>query len=374
MSVVEPGSPGGRLVDRVRDILLRPTATWEVIDVETTTVSDLYRSYVVPLAAIWPVCGLIGMTVIGFGFPPFGPRFGLVSTALSMLVFYALSLGMVFVIGLVIEGLAPAFSGVRRRAQAMKVAVYASTAFWVAGVFMLVPMLSWLGIVGLYSFYLLYKGLPRLMRVSDDKAVPFLAVIMLISILLYIVVFAIASPMTRGERSVITRSGAAEPKAAEQVGAAAGGGARPATDPSAYQRLLPAAVAGMTRTELATGRGGIMGMEGSAATARYERAGAKIELAVTDLGGAGALTGLLGSLDVESSSERNGSYERVGKVDGRLTFEEYDSRAKHGAYGFMVGEQFLVLAEGDGVTMDELKAAVAQVDVGELEELAEERE
>ncbi len=387
MSVVEPGSPGGRLIDRVRDILMRPTPTWEVIDAEPTTVSDLYRGYIVPLAAIWPVASFIGMAVIGFGFPPFGARFGVFSTAISMLVLYALSLGMVFVIGLVIDGLAPAFGGVKNQVQAMKVAAYSSTAFWVAGVFMLVPMLGWLGLVGLYSFYLLYKGLPRLMRVSEDKAVPFLAVVMLISILLYIVVFAIASPMTREGRSVVGRHGGwgdarVEPRdfeaksreAAEEIEAAIEGRGGEATNPAVYQPLLPAGIAGMRRTELSTGRGGIMGVEGSAATARYERPGANIELAVTDLGGAGALTGLIGSLDIESSSERDGSYERVGKVDGRLTFEEYNAGAKDGSYGFLVGDRFLVLAEGEGVSMDELKAAVRQVDVDELEELAEERD
>ena len=53
----------------------------------------------------------------------------------------------------------------------------AGTAAWIAGVFELIPAFGWLaGIVGgLYSLYLLYLGLPKLMKVSGDKALLFTA-------------------------------------------------------------------------------------------------------------------------------------------------------------------------------------------------------
>ena len=45
-----------------------------------------------------------------------------------------------------------------------------------------------LSIVGLYSLYLLYLGLPRLMRVSDDKAVGYTVVVIVVQLILYFVV------------------------------------------------------------------------------------------------------------------------------------------------------------------------------------------
>jgi hypothetical protein len=58
-------------------------------------------------------------------------------------------------------------------------------------------------------------------------------------------------------------------------------------------------------------------------------------------------------------------------IDGRLTQETYDRAARRGEYGVMIGERFMVQAEGDGVGMDELKAAVGAVDARKLEAIAE---
>src|SRR3712207_8098540 len=45
---------------------------WEVIDVEPTTVADLYKGYIVPLAAIGPVAQAIGFSVFGIPVPFMG--------------------------------------------------------------------------------------------------------------------------------------------------------------------------------------------------------------------------------------------------------------------------------------------------------------
>ena len=47
--------------------------------------------------------------------------------------------------------------------------------------------------------------------------------------------------------------------------------------------------------------------------------------AVHDLGAAGALAGLAGAFNMESSTESDGKYEKMGKVDGRLTKEAYEA-------------------------------------------------
>ena len=57
------------LVDRVKNILLTPKTEWEVIDAEPTTVADLYKGYIIPLAAIGPVAQAIGSSVFGYTVP-----------------------------------------------------------------------------------------------------------------------------------------------------------------------------------------------------------------------------------------------------------------------------------------------------------------
>jgi hypothetical protein len=46
--------------------------------------------------------------------------------------------------------------------------------------------------VGLYSLYLLYTGLPVLMRTPADKAMPYTVVVIIVAIVLFVVVGLLA--------------------------------------------------------------------------------------------------------------------------------------------------------------------------------------
>src|SRR5215208_5029785 len=145
------------LVDRVKRILMSPRTEWQVIDAEPATPAQLYTGYIVPLAAIGPIAQLIGYSVFGISVPFMGTyRVPLGSAITSALVSYVLSLAATSVLALIIDGLAPTFSGQRSQIQALKVAAYSSTASWVAGIFHLIPGLRLLTLLGLYSLYLLY--------------------------------------------------------------------------------------------------------------------------------------------------------------------------------------------------------------------------
>lgn len=210
MSVVEPGSAGSSLIGRVKNILLQPSATWDVIESEPASIGGLYRNYVIPLAAIPVVCSLIGTLAFGIG-SIFGISFrpSPVWLIAQAIVSYALSLAMVYVLALIIEALAPSFGGTKDRMQAFKIAAYAPTASWVAGVFGLFPSISILTIIGgLYSLYLLYLGLPKLMKAPQDKATPYFAVVLVVAIVVGIVIGAVTSGISRmsGPLHVASRS------------------------------------------------------------------------------------------------------------------------------------------------------------------------
>ena len=64
----------------------------------------------------------------------------------------------------------PRFGGKKNFPNAVKLSVYSHTPLWLAGIFLLVPGLSFLLILGLYGFYLLRVGLPLLMGVPEDRA------------------------------------------------------------------------------------------------------------------------------------------------------------------------------------------------------------
>lgn len=187
------------LVDRVKNILLTPKTEWEVIDAEPTTVADLYKGYIIPLAAIGPVAQAIGFSVFGMPVPFVGTYRTPVGTAVSQaVVTYILTLVAVFVLAIIIDALAPTFNGTPNRIQALKVAAYSYTASWVAGIFLLIPALSLLSILGVYSLYLLFLGLPILMKAPKEKALTYTVVVILAAIVLFMLIGFVAASFVRG--------------------------------------------------------------------------------------------------------------------------------------------------------------------------------
>ena len=186
------------LVDRVKNILLSPRTEWPVIDAEPATVASLYTGYIMPLAAIGPIASVIGYSVFGMRVPFSGTVYRMpIGTAItSAVVTYVLTLVGVYVAALVIDALAPTFGGTKNQMQALKVAAYANTAAWVASIFALVPGLRMLGILGLYSFYLLYLGLPVLMKVAKDRAVAYVVLVVVVEFVLMMMIGLLGSRFT----------------------------------------------------------------------------------------------------------------------------------------------------------------------------------
>jgi hypothetical protein len=96
------------LVERVKNILLQPTQEWPVIAAEATDTKALFVGYAVPLAAIGPIAMWIGHSLIGISIGPLGMyRTPFLSGLSFALLSYGLALAGVFVLGLIIEALAP---------------------------------------------------------------------------------------------------------------------------------------------------------------------------------------------------------------------------------------------------------------------------
>ena len=182
------------LVERAKNILLQPKAEWPVIAAEPQTVQNLYTQYAMILAAIPAVAGFIGMSIIGMGFSTFSYRVSIGAGLAHMVLSYILGLGMVYVLALIIDALAPQFGGTKDFISALKVSVFASTASWVSGIFLLIPLLGILAVLGsLYGLYLLYTGLSPLMKSPPERSVPYTVVVIIAAIVLFVIVGAISA-------------------------------------------------------------------------------------------------------------------------------------------------------------------------------------
>ncbi len=177
------------LSERVKGILLKPKLEWQTISGEATTIPELYKTYVAVLAAIGPVATIIGMSIVGIRLPFVGSfRVPITTSIASGIVHYILTLVGVYVLALIIDGLAPRFSGEKNINQAFKVAAYSYTPGWVVGVLWIIPSLSPLGILGLYGLYLLYLGLPVLMKSPQEKSLGYTVAVIIAAIVIFVVV------------------------------------------------------------------------------------------------------------------------------------------------------------------------------------------
>lgn len=224
-------APG--LLSRIKNIVLSPSTEWPVIAPEPTTAPQLYVGYVVPLALLAALMGFLRMSVLGVS-SAFGASFrmpissGLTYTAMM----FVSALFGVLVVALVINALAPTFSGTKDQRQALKVAAYSLTPAMLSSVLALSPILATLLqlLAGIYGIYVLYLGLPVLMRSPREKAFGYTASVVICTILVGIV-FAVLSSVAhiggarQGFLGAAAADRAADRAAARDQGAAALGNA-----------------------------------------------------------------------------------------------------------------------------------------------------
>ena len=184
------------LIERVKNILLTPVTEWPVVEREATTAADIYKGYVAPLAAIGVIASFIGLSLFGIGglF-----RMGIGAGLVLAIIKYALAFVSVFVVAWLVDVLAPTFGGQRDSLRALKVTAYGLTPMWVAGIVNLVPSLAIIGLIAaLYGLYLLYLGLPVLMRNPSEKSLPYTIVVVLCAIVIFAVFATLSTCMIGG--------------------------------------------------------------------------------------------------------------------------------------------------------------------------------
>ncbi|HEY1102911.1 MAG TPA: Yip1 family protein, partial [Burkholderiaceae bacterium] len=362
------------LVQRIQDILLKPTTTWPVIALEPGDTASLYKNYIALIALVPAVAGFIGLSLVGVGGFGYSLRVPLVTGLVNMVVGYVLSLVMVFVLALIVDALAPTFGGTKNQANALKLVGYGATAGFLGGIFNLFPALSILGLLAaLYSVYLIYTGLPVLMRCPQDKAIAYTAVVIVCGIVAGVVIGAVtrlASPAVGfgnaggggGDVSITTPGGevkldtakmeafarkmeeagrqmekaqaagdsaAANQAAAAMMGAVAGGGGTP-IPPQDLKALLPERIGGLQRESFEAQGGTAMGIAGSSAKGVFTEGERRVQLSITDIGGMGGLMGVAAWAAVTIDRETDGRVEKVYRQGKRTVREEYRKDGSQG--------------------------------------------
>jgi hypothetical protein len=186
------------LLNRVRDILLSPRTAWAKIKEDGQGFGQVLTGYAIPLAALPAIFGLLGYTLIGHRYA-FGPVVGVVRipfvyALIWAIVYFVLILVGLYVEGIVINALAPSFASKQNAVNAFKLAVYAYTPAFIAGILNIVPALGFLVfLISLYGIYLLYLGFPVMMETPKEKVAVYLIVTIVAMIIISLIIGAIAN-------------------------------------------------------------------------------------------------------------------------------------------------------------------------------------
>lgn len=406
------------ILARTKAILMTPKTEWPVIAAEPASVAGLYKTWICVMAAIPAVFGFIKGSIIGYSMFGASIKVPFMTGISSMILTYVATLAVVYIVALVVDALAPSFAGEKNFVQALKLVAYAYTASWVASVAVILPVIGTLLAIagGIYGIYLIYLGLPHVMKCPPERAGVYTAVTIVVALVLSLIIGAIVGSMAgagammgaagydrdaRSENTVIIekdsalrklnsfgakmeaagkrleaagKSGDKDAQAAAataMLGTVMGGGDNVAAlAPSDLKAFVPDSLAGMKRTEYSAEQNGAMGMQMSVANATYsDDEGQSLRLSITDVGSAKGLLGLANAVGVTSERETNDGYEKTYKQDGRLVHEEWNSQSKRGEYSVVLGERFTVAVEGTSEDMETIKDAVGSIDLSGLEAL-----
>ncbi len=406
------------IVERAKGILLNPKGTWPAIDAEPATVQSIYVPYVLALAAIPAIATFIGFSLVGMGAMGMSVRIPFGAGLVQMVVGYALSLAMIYVIALIVNALAPTFGGQKNSIAALKVVAYGATAGFVGGIFSLIPSLAILGMIAaLYSIYLIYTGLPVLMKCPPGKAVAYTAVVIVCGIVAGVVIgmlTSLVSPAHRmgmgmgsaggaGDVTIKTPQGevkidtskmeemarkmeeagkqmeaaqksgdgaAAGQAAAAMAGAIAGGQARAVVAAAELKALLPESIGGLKRASSEAQTISAMGLASSVARATYRGDdNQEVALTVTDTGGLAGLA-MASWANMTTDRETDTQVEKIYKQGQRTVREQYRKDGSHGEYMVLLPNGMMVEAQGSRVDAARIRGAVEGIDLARLESMA----
>ena len=172
------------IADRVKGILLKPEEEWPKIGAEQRSNKDLILYYVLPFAAVAALISLIilwSSTYLGFGV---ALRFAVLKLVTPIIT--------VVVAAVVINELAETFDSIKNLNNAFKLVVYSYTPALLAAIIASLSWtLGWVMLLGLYGVYLLWIGLPVMMKTPEDKRLVYIIAAVVLVLLVNVIVGAL---------------------------------------------------------------------------------------------------------------------------------------------------------------------------------------
>lgn len=375
------------LVQRAKAILLSPSDEWKIIAAEPASISALYRDYAAILAAIPAVAQFLRGTLFGYGVSTFRHKPGILSALTAAIAQYVIALLALAVLAVIANYVVTKFDGKADRLSAFKLATFALTASWLAGAFELIPGLGWLSILGVYSFYLLYTGLPELMQVPKDKALVCALAIGVAAVVTMVVASLLVSPISTltgggpviaGKSDVLGNIGGTNGSSAselEQRFKRMEQNVKQAADrpieADTLKAFLPERLGPYERTSVGSTTMGVAGAaRGSSIKADYRWGERTLKVELVDMAAMGAMAGIGSALGIQSETETEDGFSRVRSMEDRMVMEKWSESRSNGSYAVTFADRFTLTVEGDADSFGTIESAAGEIDIDRIAALA----
>lgn len=171
------------IYERSRALILQPREEWTSILEENVTMTLVVRNFLLPLLLMSTLASLLGRMIqkVNIGLD------GSLLLADGLREFFGFLLS-VYACTYLVNELIKSFGGTKNLRRSANLVIYSSVpSLVISMVTGLIPALYPLGVLGLYSFYLFYVGIPVLFEdIPEQKHIGFF----ITSVLLMILVFA----------------------------------------------------------------------------------------------------------------------------------------------------------------------------------------
>lgn len=191
------------MIDKIKNALINPKAEFEKIEKEAApAMMTNFLSYSLILFLIPTICTIVGWSVIGYkiSFMGFSQSFTSVEMGIKAGIIALVACSAAFFISTyVIDALAPSFKATKNIDRSAQLVAAVLTPGAIAGVFCLMPNLASLMVIGaLYGGYILFVGLPILMKSPADQTPIYAIVAILIVICSFFIVSYILQSIIMG--------------------------------------------------------------------------------------------------------------------------------------------------------------------------------
>ncbi|SET00882.1 MULTISPECIES: Yip1 family protein [Marinobacter] len=178
-------------------LLTHPDEEWEAIRNESESVSKLYFGHILLLALIPAAAAFYGTTQVGWQVGGSQVIKLTMGSALQLcaLAYFAMLAG-IYIIGKFIDFFAATYDVKETTPRGVTLAAYTATPIFLLGVIAVYPNI-WVNMaVGIaaiaYAVYLLYQGLPILMKIPEERGFMFASSVLTVGLVMFVGLLAIS--------------------------------------------------------------------------------------------------------------------------------------------------------------------------------------